>query len=860
MAKHRAGGADLNVSGDCRRSGEDLLENWIVELSLFYRRWVCLSTLLMIAMVTAVPAQTSSTASPASPVRPDNPITESHSSAAENTNGSTDRYALQPGEDPENRLVSPFLKHLVTDQKEFWMAPVHLRTKDLKWLIPFAGVTAAFIASDSWWTKQVPLSHMQTSLHISDYGLYSLIGLGGASFLLGRVTGHGHLEEAGLLSAEAAMNSTAVAYFLKEATQRQRPLDASGHGDFFGGGTSFPSEHSAIAWSIASVWAHEYPGWLSQTAAYGLASAITVTRVTAKQHFPSDVIVGSVLGWYVGHEVYRAHHDPEVGGSGWGNLVDGNPSEHPRNPENMASAYVPVDSWVYRQFDQLIALGYVYTAHTGIRPWSRMECARLVGEAQERLADEGSETGEAVEISSTLANEFRDEIARIDGAPNVGATLESLYTRSTQISGTSLRDGFHFGQTIINDYGRPYGTGFNNVSGVTARAVAGPVALYINGEYQHAPAAPSEPAGILQAEASVDRVPFLPPNGVPQIDRLRLLDATASFQVSNLQFTFGQQSLWLGPSAAGPLLFSNNAEPIPMFRMDSVSPYEIPLLSRLLGPARTQFFLGRLSGQTWAESTTFNGPGLPSQPWLHGTMVSFKPTPNFEFGLGFTAQFGGTGNPFTWHNFFTTFYEHKATFSPAKRLSEFNFSYRIPGLRKWLTFYTDSMVVDEYSPVGSTRPQINPGIYLPQLPKLHKMELRFEGVTTDLNIPGFFNPGTVYWDSRYRSGYTNNGNLIGNWIGRAGRAEQAWVTYSFTPRNHVQFGYRHNDVDPAFLKGGHLQDLSVRGDMIFGHSLGLSGYIQYETWNFQVLSPVGQSNVAASLELTFWPHWEWKKQ
>src|SRR5208283_2537056 len=191
-------------------------------------------------------------------------------------------YELQPGEDPENRLVSPFVKHIVGDQEQFWTSPARLRIRDLKWILPGAGITAAFIASDSWWSKQVNPSHQQTSLRISDYGTYSLIGLGGASFLLGSMTHNDHLQETGLLSGEAAINSTGVAYLFKEITQRQRPLQDNGNGEFFKGGASFPSEHSAIAWSIASVWAHEYPGWLSQTAAYGLASAITITRVTAK--------------------------------------------------------------------------------------------------------------------------------------------------------------------------------------------------------------------------------------------------------------------------------------------------------------------------------------------------------------------------------------------------------------------------------------------------------------------------------------------------------------------------------------------------------------------------------------------------
>ncbi len=767
--------------------------------------------------------------------------------------------SLQPGQDPENRLLTPFLKHIVGDQKQFWTAPTRFRVKDLKWVAPLAGVTAAFIASDSWWAKQVNVSHMQTSLHISDYSTYSLIGLGGASFLFGHMTHNDHLQEAGLLSTEAAINSTGVTYLFKEITQRQRPLEGDGHGNFFAGGASFPSEHSAIAWSVASVWAHEYPGWFSQMAAYGVASAVTITRVTAQQHFPTDVLVGSALGWYFGRQVYRSHHDPLVGGSGWGSWGEEKSGDKVRNPNNMASPYVPPGDWTYALFDRLAALGYAPTAFTDNRPWTRMECARLLEEAQTRLEDENFVNGEASAIYRTLSDEFKDELARRDGAPNVAAKVDSLYTRSTVISGTPLRDGFHFGQTIVNDYGRPYWNGFNNVSGVTGWALAGPFAVYLNGEYQHSPAVPSESPSTLQAVAAADTVPVTGPNPIPGIDRFRLLTATAAFQVANVQFSIGQQDLWLGPTAAGPLIFSNNAEPIPMFRIDSVSPYWIPGISRLLGPVRSQFFLGMMSAQEWSLQI---GPGLPSQPWLHGSKVSFKPTRDFEFSLAYTSQFGGTGNPFTWHSFFRSFYSHTSsiTNNPAKRLGEFDFSYRMPGLRNWLTLYTDSMVIDEYSPLGSTRPQINPGIYLPQLPKLHKMQLRFEGVTTDLNIPSHFGSGAVYTDIRYRSGYTNNGNLIGDWIGRRGRGEQAWATYSFTPRTQIQVGYRHNNVDKTFLDGGHLQDINVQADVMLRPDLKITGFVQYESWDFPVLSPTAKTDVTSSVELTFWPNWSKNKR
>jgi hypothetical protein len=359
---------------------------------------------------------------------------------------------------------------------------------------------------------------------------------------------------------------------------------------------------------------------------------------------------------------------------------------------------------------------------------------------------------------------------------------------------------------------------------------------------------------VLNATSTIDGTRPLQ-NGRGQIDRFRLLTGTIGLTLNNLRFSFGQQSLWLGPGESGPFLFSDNAEPVTTLRIAPTSPYKVPLLSRFAGPVQSEFFLARLSGQRWEYSPVLYGPDLRSQPFIHGTKLSFHPTPNLEIGAGFTAQFAGDGNPFTWRNFLRTFYSHKVGIgkNPGKRLSQFDFRYRIPGLRNWLQVYVDSMVIDEYSPLGSNRPAINPGIYLPRIPKIRKLDLRLEGTTTDLNIPASYGAGAFYWDARYRSGYTNNGNLIGSWVGRRGRGEQGWLTYRFSPRSNIQFRYRHNNVDKAFLNGGRLQDFAVRADLMLTDGVSFSGFIQHENWRFPVLSPAEQSNVTASFQLTYWP-------
>src|SRR5208283_5960727 len=80
------------------------------------------------------------------------------------------------------------------------------------------------------------------------------------------------------------------------------------------------------------------------------------------------------------------------------------------------------------------------------------------------------------------------EINLLGGASERQAGVESLYTRSLGITGTPLRDGYNFGQTLANDFGRPFNTGFNNVSGFSLQAVSGRFFAYVRGEYQHSPA------------------------------------------------------------------------------------------------------------------------------------------------------------------------------------------------------------------------------------------------------------------------------------------------------------------------------------------------------------------------------------
>jgi membrane-associated phospholipid phosphatase len=773
------------------------------------------------------------------------------------------------------------LRRFAADQSAIWSSPLRLRKNDAIWALPALADAGALFASDSWLSKQVPAGEIARSRSFSNYGAVSLAGAAGGMFLLGKMTHNDHAAETGLLASEAALNAAAVDFALKSMFQRQRPYDGNGTGHFFAGGGSFPSEHAAVSWAVAGVLAHEYPGTLTKLISYGLASAVTVARVTGKEHFSSDAVVGSALGYFIAQQVYRRHRDPEVSTGSWGNLIETNPSQHDkvRSPRYMGSPYVALDSWVYPALERLAALGYLPTAYLGIRPWTRMECARLLEEADDGLryqpgSAEGEAEGraggeaEAEKIYAALEAEFSDETRRLNGAANVGLGLDSIYTRFTGIAGTPLRDGYHFAQTIVNDYGRPYAEGANDVTGFSASAVAGPLSFSVRGEYQHAPGVISDPPSVLDAIAVEDGVVTPLPDGSPTVDQFRLIEGSIGLTLNNIKLSFGRQNLWLGPGESGALLMTDNAQPVTMLEMDNVSPFEIPLLSQFLGPVRMISFLGQLAGQNWVynpppaaglnptvDPAFLVGPNFSPQPFIHGNKISFRPTANLEFGMGVTAIFGGPGLPFTWHEFFRSYYGHNANIAinPAKRFSSFDLTYRLPGLRNWLTIYTDSIVGDEVSPLGSTRPMLNPGVYFPQFPKLPKLELRVEGFKAEPRL------GTMYIDRRYHSGYTNDGNLMGSWMGRQALGGQAWVKYSFTARTSFEIGYRHQEVDHYLAGGGRLNDFSARAECRLGRGIALSARAQSEQWNFSALRPRPESDFLGSVGLTFRPGLRWRK-
>ena len=779
----------------------------------------------------------------------DNPTPSTHS--LKNSENPTEFLSI--GEDPENRLVIPFMKHLAQDQKQFWTSPFHLDRQDAKYLVPFVAFTGGLIAGDRWISQQVPISQINRSKSISDYATYSFMAAAGASYAWGHFVHNDHLRETGLLASEAALNSAAAAYLFKTVTQRPRPLDGNGNGTFFQGGTSFPSEHSAIAWSVASVVAHEYPGTLTKIAAYGLASAVTVTRVTGKQHFSSDVVVGSTLGWYFARQIYRSHHDPELGGTGWGNFEKESESDKQdkiRNPRHMGSPYMPLDSWVYPAVEKLASLGYIKTAFLSLKPWTRIEIANLVSNAKDEMDVNESVPEDISGIQRRLEQEVVYELGLLDGQPNQTAQVESIYARGVSISGPALTDSYHLGQTVSYDFGRPFREGTNGQGGTSMWAAAGPFTVYFRGEFQHAPYAPPLSNAVLNVIALRDQVPVPPATPFAPVNRPHLLEGYAALNVDGWQISAGRQSLDWGPGPGGSLLWSNNADPVEMVRLVK-SDLRLPIL----GDVRVDQFFGMLRGHSY----------IP-HPYIYGQKINFKPLPWLELGFGRTITIGGRGgDPLTFRNFSDSFFGriNQTKSVPGDSHTSMDWVFYVPKVRNYLVFYGELYADDDPVPiVNLPKNPYRPGIYVTHFPGIPKLDLHLETASTE--SPGFFNFGGPnkgnlnYWNQLYRDGYADEGNLIGNAVGRMGSSIQGWLTYWMSPTSTFQFSCKTNSVSANFIPGGgDWQDYKLSYDKYLKSGLYLKNQLQYEHISrFPILFNSSRANVAAIVEFGWSPHRE----
>jgi len=543
------------------------------------------------------------------------------------------------------------------------------------------------------------------------------------------------------------------------------------------------------------------------------------------------------------------------------------------------SPYIPVDSWVYAAAIRLYSLGYITRPpYLNMRPWTRASLSHMLEDSGDLIADsdKSPDEDEAEGIYDALKRELREEMKFDCPTKKGSANFESTYTAIRGIGGTPLHDSFHLGSTIVNDYGRPYANGLNSYTGASGYASAGRFVLYARGEFQTAPSNSGYPSALAAQLAAIDGTSYyytpacwageatctlvplnkqatIPSGPIVTAARGRFLEAYVSAQLLNHIFSFGKQDFWESPAYGGAMSYSNNAENLYSFRINRIEPLNIPGLSRITGPFRYEFMVGPLKGHSY-----------PIDPWVHVEKVSFRPTVNFELGFERTVIWGGKCHvPVNFKSFARSFFSFSAPDAivknspedPGARFGAFDFSYKLPFVRNWLTLYSDGEVHDDISPIDAPRRAAwRPGLYLSHVPGLAKLDIRAEAAWTDPPVIQSNTGRFMYWESIQRHGYTNSGQIFGDWVGREGKGGQAWLTYHLSGNEWIQVDVRNHKVAKDFVPGGTtLNDLNVQVVKRIKKDFEIKGNLTIEHWKAPVYLAGQQTVTVATVQLTWFP-------
>ena len=517
---------------------------------------------------------------------------------------------------------------------------------------------------------------------------------------------------------------------------------------------------------------------------------------------------------------------------------------------SLGTTYLPLDHWANRVIERAMAKGAIPAQFLGQRPWTRTAIAQMLVE-RKRDPRHYAQDDESIVLVVALEREFEAEIHEIEGERVRSAQVDNVYTRLTGISGRPLRDSYHVGQTIVNDFGRPYAEGANNVTGGEVSGTYGVFGAALRAEYQHAPALKAYGATQMTALETIDHNPTAILPDMSQQDKVELLDTYVGVTWKRSVLSFGRESNWWGPSESSAMLMTDNTAPMYMLKWDVAQPVTLPWILKYLGPVRFQAYMGKMKGHLY-----------PRQAYLHGEKVSLMPTKNLEIGFTRTTEWAGFGHPWTLHNLLKTYFSvgdqpnaDLARFDPGDRRGGLDVTYKVPGLRNLLTVYTDSFVDDDPSPLSAPhRAGFHPGFYVSHIPGLPNVDFRAEGAYTQLPTEPNYNGYFFYTNSVYKDGYTNQGLLPGDWVGREGKGGQLSSTYWMAPDRTIEVFWRNHMVAPDFIPGGaHQNDFGTNINYAISEHFHAGGTLQYETYNIPFVAAGRQSDVTVGVTLTYWP-------
>ena len=127
----------------------------------------------------------------------------------------------------------------------------------------------------------------------------------------------------------------------------------------------------------------------------------------------------------------------------------------------------------------------------------------------------------------------------------------------------------------------------------------------------------------------------------------------------------------------------------------------------------------------------------------------------------------------------------------------------------------------------------------------------------------------MYWETIQVQGYTNNGQLFGDWIGREDKGGQGWITWHLSGNEWIQLGVRNQKAAKDFIPGSTtvtrpgtdilieggttLNDVNIQAVKRIGKDFEINGNFAFEQWKAPVYLPGQQTVTTTTIKLTWYP-------
>ncbi|BCS51988.1 capsule assembly Wzi family protein [Geobacter sp. SVR] len=509
----------------------------------------------------------------------------------------------------------------------------------------------------------------------------------------------------------------------------------------------------------------------------------------------------------------------------------------------LSSTNIPLDSPLYSFLEKLAGFGLVTSDVKGIKPFSRSEAARLLLEAEQRMAERPNEVPD---FAKELAKRVRELIPReafLKNNPEAKPPLadcnlmSAARLRYVYLDGVprsyerQVRDPGNDGVFGIGSGLRPKNP---DSAAVTQHGSEGtPLSENNNGIVYHngnnaelrwaAEGYISDKAAGLVEPVAV----FSEGDSVVKLNR-----GYIKLGGGWLELEAGKDENWFGLGYRGTVTLTDNAENFAQIKVSSPEPFSV----KYIGAMKYAMVFSRF------DRTVVNGE--ERQPWFYALKLSVKPVDSFEIGFNLGRQVGGPGVNNSIGDSIRGLIGGTGA-DNSNGLAGFEARYRMSWLRN-TELYGEFSGEDTagFWPIAESYVA---GFYVPRLTDDGRNDLRFE----------FFQGNRIlYTNGTFPEGYIYRNLPIGH--SQGGATQDFFTRYShwFSTRNNLAVEYIYTNrgmtgrVPGQAIERKHagrvIWSLPVYGDIDARLSYGVE-----RVSNFNLVEGVNHTNQLAMFELRY---------